>query len=91
MTTQARSAPVPSGSASTDAPAPRKVKQATAGGDRARKFGVYAGITLIIIYCLAPFYWMIVTSLRRAAEVFDKAAGPLAGRRSRTTPRSSTR
>ncbi len=71
MTTQAASAPGAPGTSVSDAPPPRKVKQATAGGDRARKYGVYAGITVIIVYCLAPFYWMIVTSLRRAAEVFD--------------------
>jgi multiple sugar transport system permease protein len=36
----------------------------------------YAGITLIIIYCLIPFYWMIVTSLRRPSDVFENAIIP---------------
>ncbi len=31
----------------------------------------YAGIALIIIYCLLPFYWMIVTALRRPTDTFD--------------------
>jgi len=56
--------------------APRKVKQATAGGDAAKKAAVYVGIGLIIVYCLAPFYWMLVTSLRRSAEVFESSLVP---------------
>jgi len=32
---------------------------------------VYIGIGLIIIYCLAPFYWMVVSSLRRTNDIFD--------------------
>ena len=35
------------------------------------KWLAYVGIALIIIYCLAPFYWMIVTSLRRPSDVFE--------------------
>jgi multiple sugar transport system permease protein len=31
----------------------------------------YVGIAFIIIYCLAPFYWMVVSSLRRPNDVFD--------------------
>ncbi|MDN5858137.1 MAG: carbohydrate ABC transporter permease [Pseudonocardia sp.] len=31
----------------------------------------YLGIALIIIYCLLPFYWMIVTALRRPSDTFD--------------------
>jgi multiple sugar transport system permease protein len=32
---------------------------------------IYIGIGLIIIYCLAPFYWMVVSSLRRTNDIFD--------------------
>lgn len=31
----------------------------------------YVGIALIIIYCLLPFYWMIVSSLRRTSDQFQ--------------------
>ncbi|GAA1700538.1 carbohydrate ABC transporter permease [Fodinicola feengrottensis] len=31
----------------------------------------YVGIAIIVIYCLAPFYWMIVSSLRRTNDLFD--------------------
>ncbi|MET8080698.1 carbohydrate ABC transporter permease [Streptomyces sp. NPDC005303] len=31
----------------------------------------YAGIAGIIVYCVAPFYWMVVSSLRRTSDIFD--------------------
>jgi len=33
--------------------------------------GVTIGIAAIVVYCLAPFYWMIVSSLRRASDLFS--------------------
>jgi len=39
-------------------------------------WAAYAGITALIIYCLAPFYWMLVTSLRRPTDTFDTALVP---------------
>ena len=37
---------------------------------------MYVGIGVIIIYCLAPFYWMIVSSLRRPADIFERSPLP---------------
>ena len=37
---------------------------------------MYAGLVLIFAYCLAPFYWMIVSSLRRTADIFDNTLLP---------------
>ncbi|MDO5035317.1 MAG: carbohydrate ABC transporter permease [Actinomycetaceae bacterium] len=34
------------------------------------------GILLIIVFCLAPFYWMVVSSLRPAKDVFDTTFWP---------------
>jgi multiple sugar transport system permease protein len=34
-------------------------------------YAAYLGIALIIVYCLLPFYWMIVTALRRPTDTFD--------------------
>lgn len=34
------------------------------------------GIGLIVIYCLAPFYWMIVSSLRPDKEIFENSWWP---------------
>jgi multiple sugar transport system permease protein len=39
-------------------------------------YGAYVGIALIIIYCLLPFYWMIVTALRRPTDTFSIAPFP---------------
>ncbi len=36
----------------------------------------YVGIGLIILYCLVPFYWMIVSSLRRPSDVFQTSLLP---------------
>ena len=34
------------------------------------------GIVLIVIYCLAPFYWMLVSSLRNDKEIFENSWWP---------------
>ena len=34
------------------------------------------GIVLIVVYCLAPFYWMVVSSLRPDNEIFDNTWWP---------------
>jgi multiple sugar transport system permease protein len=47
----------------------RKAASADQGGWR--KWAAYLGIALIIIYCLLPFYWMLVSALRRPADVFE--------------------
>ena len=41
-----------------------------------RSYSVYAGLALIFAYCLAPFYWMLVSSLRRTADIFDNTLLP---------------
>jgi multiple sugar transport system permease protein len=56
--------------------APRKVRQTSAGAARAKTIAMYVGIALIIVYCLSPFYWMIVSSLRRTADIFDPTLYP---------------
>jgi multiple sugar transport system permease protein len=33
-------------------------------------------MAIVAVYCLAPFYWMIVSSLRRTADIFDSSAIP---------------
>lgn len=58
-------------SASTDAMRVRARRRGTAG-----KVGVYVGIVAIVIYCLAPFYWMIVSSFRRSQDLFSTSLIP---------------
>ena len=36
----------------------------------------YAGIALIVVYCLAPFYWMVVSALRRPSDQFSGSPVP---------------
>ena len=76
MSAQETSAPAKVDHSAVGAAPPRKVKPATKGGDRAKAWSIYVGIGVIIVYCLAPFYWMIVSSLRKTAEVFEKSALP---------------
>ena len=40
------------------------------------RVGSVSGIGLIVIYCLAPFYWMLVSSLRRPEDVFEMSFWP---------------
>ena len=41
-----------------------------------RKWLAYFGIALIILYCLAPFYWMVVSSLRETSDTFETTVVP---------------
>lgn len=43
---------------------------------RIGKIGVYIGIIAIVIYCLAPFYWMLVSSFRRSSDLFSNSIIP---------------
>ena len=43
---------------------------------RAGKIGVYVGIIAIVVYCLAPFYWMVVSSFRRSSDLFSNSIIP---------------
>jgi multiple sugar transport system permease protein len=41
-----------------------------------RRWLSYAGIAAVVAYCLAPFYWMLVSSLRRTSDIFDTSLLP---------------
>jgi multiple sugar transport system permease protein len=41
-----------------------------------RKALLRLGITAVVAYCLAPFYWMLVSSLRRTSDIFDNSLFP---------------
>jgi multiple sugar transport system permease protein len=50
-------------------------------GSRAKRFNwqpvrVYLGVAVIVIWGLAPFYWMVVTSFRDVGFTFDNAPYP---------------
>jgi multiple sugar transport system permease protein len=61
----------------TDVPIAKKVE---AAGRKSGRTGsspwYYVGIAVIVVYCLAPFYWMVVSALRRPADQFSNAPIP---------------
>jgi multiple sugar transport system permease protein len=61
----------------TDAPVARN---AAVGGTGRRRWKAsplyYVGIAAIVVYCLAPFYWMVVSALRRPADQFSNSPLP---------------
>ena len=64
---------------------PTATSSATRAGavtSRPRRFrwdlpGLYVGLVAIAIFCLAPFYWMVVSSLKAPKDIFDNALIPL--------------
>ncbi|NJC68207.1 ABC transporter permease subunit [Planosporangium thailandense] len=63
------------------ATAPVARNAAIGGGQRRRRRGAswlyYVGIAAIVVYCLAPFYWMVVSALRRPNDQFSNAPLPM--------------
>lgn len=53
-----------------------EMKTSSRGADRLKQGLILLGVTFIVIYCLAPFYWMIVSSFRRTSDVFDNSLIP---------------
>jgi len=41
-----------------------------------KSYLTYAGLAAIFVYCLSPFYWMLVSSFRRTADIFDNTLLP---------------
>lgn len=37
---------------------------------------LYASVVAVVACCLAPFYWMLVSSLRRTSDIFDTSLVP---------------
>ncbi|MGI5135506.1 MULTISPECIES: carbohydrate ABC transporter permease [unclassified Streptomyces] len=42
----------------------------------AGRLGLYAGIAAIVVWCLGPFYWMVVTAFRQVGFTFDTTPWP---------------
>ena len=55
------------------APAAARPARQRAGG---RRIGLYAGIAAIVLWCLLPFYWMVVTAFRDVGFTFDTTPWP---------------
>jgi multiple sugar transport system permease protein len=37
---------------------------------------LYVGIAFIVVYCVAPYYWMVVSSFRRTSDIFSLSPIP---------------
>lgn len=53
----------------------RRLQPAT-GRPRRSRWLIALGVLAVIVFCLAPFYWMLVSSLRRSSDIFDKSPLP---------------
>ncbi|GAA1557954.1 carbohydrate ABC transporter permease [Kribbella sancticallisti] len=56
--------------------APAKVDVKAAEASPMRRYLPLLGVALIVLYCLAPFYWMVVSALRRPSDQFDNSIIP---------------
>ena len=43
-----------------------------------RVFGLWLPLVVLVVFCLFPFVWMVITSLKPNAELYDPTAFPLA-------------
>jgi multiple sugar transport system permease protein len=57
-------------------PVRQKTRRVGGGGTPAGRFLSYLGIVVIVVYCLLPFYWMIVSSLRESRDTFSNELLP---------------
>jgi multiple sugar transport system permease protein len=58
------------------AEAPKVIDVKAAEAPWYRRWLPLLGVALIVIYCLAPFYWMVVSALRRPSDQFDNSIIP---------------
>ena len=56
--------------------APAKIDVKAAEASPVRRWLPLLGVALIVLYCLAPFYWMVVSALRRPSDQFDNSIIP---------------
>jgi multiple sugar transport system permease protein len=49
----------------------------TAVAARTRRVLPYVGIAAVVLYCLVPFYWMVVSAFRRPQDQFDNSIVPV--------------
>lgn len=58
------------------APPVALVRPKRSGTPGARAVLGLLGTVLLVAYCLAPFYWMLVSSFRRSSDLFEKSPLP---------------
>lgn len=60
----------------TPTPARAAPTPAPAAAPRRSRWLIALGVLAVIVFCLAPFYWMVVSSLRRSSDIFAKSPLP---------------
>jgi multiple sugar transport system permease protein len=60
----------------TEVPVAEKAPVEVAKRRRRSSVLYYIGIAVIVVYCLAPFYWMVVSALRRPTDQFSNSFIP---------------
>ncbi len=73
MSTATPTAPITTDPPVADTPGTRR-KRTKAPGQSSPWY--YVGIALIVLYCLLPFYWMVVSALRRQSDLFSNSVLP---------------
>jgi len=56
--------------------APMRQSRAKSEAPLGRRWLLYVGVAIIVVYCLIPFYWMVVSALRRPNDQFDNSPVP---------------
>jgi multiple sugar transport system permease protein len=66
----------PRHAAVADNGAPRSASGRRRSRSRNSTAMLYLGIAFIVVYCLAPYYWMVVSSFRRTSDIFSLSPIP---------------
>jgi multiple sugar transport system permease protein len=73
-------APTQSVTAAADSELTAELKRAkphkVGEGTRVGRAGSFVGMMIIVVYCVLPFYWMVVSSLRRTSDTFSNDVIP---------------
>ncbi len=67
---------VPTATAVAPLPEPEAVPSPRRRTDRGKMARTYLGVAIILIWGLAPFYWMVVTAFRQVDHTFDTTPWP---------------
>jgi multiple sugar transport system permease protein len=54
----------------------RSASKRRRSGSRTSTALLYLGIAVMVVYCLAPYYWMVVSSFRRTSDIFSLSPIP---------------
>jgi multiple sugar transport system permease protein len=56
---------------------PKRAKASTGSSARFDKLWLYIAVALIVVFCVLPFYWMLVSSLKGPHDILDNKLVPV--------------